>query len=186
MTLKRSDAIDLEIIDEKYQTNRMLTLAQKEFRHKNIIEAVSILHSAIEKHLFVSWYTAVYLKFGKSPFQTMKGNYNAYLGYKELSTVLFQIGLIDENIYPKLMKFNALRNEVIHEMMKLESVRKKKLKLCDIKKEFQNGIDCYKDSKKIKDKHMHMLKLRITQGQKKLEKSLKELDKLSRKHGISI
>ena len=43
MIIKRSDAIDLEIIDEKYQTKRMLTLAQKEFRRKNIIEAVSIL-----------------------------------------------------------------------------------------------------------------------------------------------
>lgn len=185
MTLKRTDAIDLEIIDKKYQTSRMLTLAQKEFRHKKIIEGVSILHSAIEKQLLVAWYTIVYLKFDTSPFKEMKGNYRAYLGYKELCIVLHQTGMINKTSFLKFMKFNSLRNEVIHEMMKLETIRKKNLRLDEIKKEFQNGVDCYKESKKIKDKYMSAIKRKIKQGQKKIQDSLDKME-TTKKMGFEL
>lgn len=183
MTLKRTDQIDLEVIDEKYQTKRMLTLAQKEFRHKNIVEAVSVLHSAIEKHLFVAWTSVILVKFGINPFVKMRDEYSTYFGFKELANVLYQTGLINKEIFRKLIKFNSLRNVVIHEMMKLESVRKKS-KLENIKNEFTNGVDCYNESKKLRDKYRRMVKYLTNRKMKQLQHSLSHLSDLAKKVSI--
>lgn len=109
-------------------------LSQRIFSMGRVIESVIILHGLIEIELNKFWMVFV-------ASNRRKGNTIELLesrSYSDLTKIMGELSLLDEETYKNLIEFNAFRNLLSHN---LYGVKQKKITKKETEKKFDQGLN---------------------------------------------
>lgn len=109
-------------------------LSQRIFSMGHTIESVIILHGLIEIELNKFWLVFVACNRRKENIAELLESRS----YSDLTKIMGELSLLDEETYKNLIEFNAFRNLLSHN---LYGVKQKKITKKDTKKKFEQGLN---------------------------------------------
>lgn len=122
--------------EEIYHLYNIEQKAQKAFDNTFYVEALVLLHNEIEFHLK----TLVRLDIlGSGQVVEKKWKYIEELSYKNVAKLAFIFDFIEPELFEMLQVFNRARNNIVHELLRINKKKKTQIKLKTIQEAFNIG-----------------------------------------------